>query len=105
MMRRLISLRSLRTSWLASLGVIWLGFLASFGFGAASQAQSIEREGLGLPLLCTLGETCWVANYVDVDPTEAAHDFRCKGRTYNGHDGTDFAIRDRGVMERGVTVV
>ena len=42
---------------------------------------------------------------MDVDPTEAAHDFRCKGRTYNGHDGTDFAIRDRGVMERGVTVV
>ena len=42
MMRRLISLRSLRTSWLASLGVIWLGFLASFGFGAASQAQ-LER--------------------------------------------------------------
>jgi murein DD-endopeptidase MepM/ murein hydrolase activator NlpD len=100
-----LSFRSLRTSWLASLVVVWLGSLASSGFGDASQAQSIEREGLGLPLLCTLGETCWVANYVDVDPTEAARDFRCRPRTYNTHDGTDFAIRDLAVMAQGVPVV
>ena len=74
-------------------------------WGGTVAAASVEETKLGLPLVCQLGETCWVANYVDVDPTEAAHDFRCKGRTYNGHDGTDFAIRDRGVMERGVTVV
>ena len=74
-------------------------------WGGTVAAASIEETKLGLPLVCQLGETCWVANYVDVDPTGAAHDFRCKGRTYNGHDGTDFAIRDRGVMERGVTVV
>jgi len=67
--------------------------------------SSIEREGLGLPLVCQLSETCWVANYVDVDPTEAARDFRCKSRSYNAHDGTDFAIRDRAVMEQGVPVV
>ncbi|MDO8546195.1 MAG: hypothetical protein Q7R68_02445 [Nitrospirales bacterium] len=52
-----------------------------------------------------MGEICWVANYADVDPTAAARDFRCKGRSYNTHDGTDFAIRDRAVMERGVPVV
>ena len=80
----------------AVLLTLWCGTVA---------AASVEETGLGLPLVCHLGETCWAANYVDVDPTEAAHDFRCKGRTYNGHDGTDFAIRDRGVMERGVTVV
>ena len=74
-------------------------------WGGTVAAASVEETKLGLPLVCQLGETCWVANYLDVDPTEAAHDFRCKGRTYNGHDGTDFAIRDRGVMERGVTVV
>ena len=68
-------------------------------------AASVDETGLGLPLVCHLGETCWVANYVDVEPTEAARDFRCKGRTYNAHDGTDFAIRDRAVMEQGVTVI
>src|SRR5712691_8750086 len=105
MIRMLISFRLLRTSWLVSLVVVWLGSLASSGFGDAGQAQSIEREGLGLPLLCTLGETCWVANYVDVDPTEAARDFHCRSRTYNAHDGTDFAIRGLAVMAQGVPVV
>ena len=105
MIRMLKPFRSLRTSWLVSLVVVWLGSLASSGFGDAAQAQSIEREGLGLPLSCTLGETCWVANYVDVDPTEVARDFRCRPRSYNTHDGTDFAIRDLAVMAQGVPVV
>ena len=64
-----------------------------------------EEAGLGLPLVCQLSETCWVANYVDVDSTPAARDFRCQGRTYNAHNGTDFAIRDHAVMEQGVPVV
>jgi hypothetical protein len=84
---------------------VWLSLLASSSLDKTSQAQSIEREGLGLPLICTLGETCWVANYVDVDSTEAARDFRCQPRTYNTHDGTDFAIRDLAVMAQGVSVV
>lgn len=71
----------------------------------AGQAGLIEREGLDLPAECILGETCWVANYVDVDPADAALDFHCNPRTYNGHEGTDFAIRDLGIMVRGVPVV
>ena len=59
----------------------------------------------GLPLECRLGETCWVANYVDVDPAKTARDFRCHARTYNGHDGTDFAIRDLSMMAAGVPVL
>src|SRR5215467_8018022 len=105
MMSIFLSFPALRTSWLVGLVVVWLSSLVSSGFGDAGQAQSIEREGLGLPLICTLGETCWVANYVDVDPTEAARDFHCRSRTYNTHDGTDFAIRDLAVMAQGVPVV
>jgi hypothetical protein len=60
---------------------------------------------LGLPLTCILGETCWVANYVDVDPSGEAKDFRCRKRTYDTHDGVDFAIRDLGMMAQGVPVV
>jgi hypothetical protein len=52
-----------------------------------------------------LGETCWVANYVDVDPATIAQDFRCHVRTYEGHEGTDFAIRDLSVMAAGVPVL
>lgn len=60
---------------------------------------------LELPLACIPGETCWVANYADADPSTAARDFRCRARTYDGHDGVDFAIRDLGVMAEGVPVV
>jgi len=84
---------------------VWCGTVAAASGEATGAIGPIESQGLDLPLVCRLGETCWVANYVDVDPTEAARDFRCKGRTYNAHDGTDFAIRDRAVMEQGVPVV
>jgi hypothetical protein len=66
---------------------------------------SLETDGLTLPLRCVLGESCWVANYVDVDPTPDAKDFRCRPRTYDGHDGVDVAIRDLGVMRAGVVAV
>jgi len=71
----------------------------------APRPPSLDSLALGLPLECRLGETCWVANYVDVDPATTAHDFRCHARTYEGHDGTDFAIRDLSVMAAGIPVL
>lgn len=72
---------------------------------AAALGEPFDLQGLGLPMDCVLGESCWLANYVDMDPSVAARDFRCGRRTYNGHDGTDFAIRDLAVMARGVPVL
>ena len=91
-------------SWAIVLAV-WCGTVAAASVEDTTGRGSVEGEGLGLPLVCRLGETCWVANYVDVDSTEAARDFRCRSRSYNAHNGTDFAIRDLGVMEQGVPVV
>ena len=64
-----------------------------------------DQIALDLPAQCRLGETCWVVNYVDGDSSVAAKDFHCHERTYNGHDGVNLAIRDRGVMEQGVSVI
>lgn len=61
--------------------------------------------GLGLPLDCRLGESCWVMNFADTDPGPAAKDYTCRPRSYDGHDGTDFAIRDLDAMNRGVRVL
>lgn len=83
-------------------GVILL--LVSTGPGAGF-ADDLPAEGLLLPAACQLGATCWVVNYVDVDPTSAARDFRCRFRSYEGHDGVDVAIRDLGVMAEGVPVL
>lgn len=63
---------------------------------AASPALAAPPE-LRLPLDCRLGENCWLMNYADDDPGPAAKDFRCHGRSYDGHDGTDLAVRDAGV--------
>ncbi len=72
---------------------------------AVSLSGSIEADGLILPVDCVLGQTCWIVNHVDVDPTAGALDFRCQPRTYDGHDGVDFAVRDLAAMRAGVPVI
>ena len=72
---------------------------------AAAPAIAQEAPRLGLPIACVPGETCWIVNYVDDDPGPEARDYTCGPQTYNGHSGTDFAIRDLAEMRRGVRVL
>ncbi len=60
---------------------------------------------LQMPAACTVGESCWLANLVDLDPGPGVSDYACGTLAYDGHKGTDFAIRDRGVMDVGVAVL
>lgn len=60
---------------------------------------------LGLPLVCELGETCHIQQYVDADPGPGAQDYRCGPLSYDGHKGTDFALRDLAAMAAGVPVL
>lgn len=93
----------------ACLGIVLVAIgIVPARYGAGAVGDDSPRSPafeLTLPLDCRIGETCLVANYVDVDHTNGARDFRCGPRTYDGHDGVDFAIRDQGVMEQGVTVL
>ena len=64
---------------------------------------------LSLPIDCTVGETCWIMAYVDHDPGDGVRDYACGIATYNEppvnrHQGTDFALRDLGVMREGILV-
>ena len=84
------------------------GALALVCVSALAATQMIlaaEPFELSWPVACKQGDTCWIANYVDVDATKDAKDFRCRSRTYGGHDGVDIAIRDLGVMREGVAVL
>ncbi|MBC7908686.1 MAG: M23 family metallopeptidase [Rhodospirillaceae bacterium] len=63
-----------------------------------------DPPALGLPLDCVPGETCWVMNYPDTDPSPTTKDFACRARSYDRHDGTDIALRDVAAMTRGVAV-
>ena len=85
--------------------VIFLLLLLSGAPASAQTADSPPAIALGLPLQCQSGENCWAANYLDINPGPGISDFRCGARTYDGHDGVDFAIRDRGVMAAGVPVL
>lgn len=72
---------------------------------APSQAQT-NAPSLQMPVACTLGKTCWLVNYPDADTSpDVARDYQCGPLTYEGHDGSDFAIRDLVAMETGVPVL
>ncbi|MEE9544340.1 MAG: M23 family metallopeptidase [Rhodospirillales bacterium] len=83
-------------------------FAAALVFAMALPATAGEAETpfkLDMPLRCVAGETCWIVNYVDIDPTPGRRDYRCGWLSYDGHKGTDFAIRDLPTMRRGVAVM
>ncbi len=60
---------------------------------------------LSLPLDCRVGVDCWIASHVDLDPSRGFADYACGRLGYNGHKGTDIAIRDLGAMAEGVAVL
>jgi hypothetical protein len=68
-------------------------------------AQQPNSPKFGKPIGCTLGKDCFILLYFDRDPSPAAVDFGCGRQTYDGHDGTDFAISDAKVMAKGVPVI
>lgn len=59
---------------------------------------------LALPLDCVPGESCFIQHYPDHDPGPGRQDFACGTITYDGHDGTDFALPSLAALAAGVTV-
>lgn len=71
-----------------------------------SLATPVAGEiSFGQPLDCTLGQDCYIQNYVDLDPSPAAKDFTCGRLTYDGHKGTDFGLTSDNAMMLGVEVL
>ncbi len=74
--------------------------------GAPVLAQGgAGQPELSLPLSCRPGRDCWVVNLVDVDPGPGVRDYACGKQSYDGHKGTDIAIRDLVAMKEGVPVL
>ena len=91
-----------------------LAVLAAFLLmpSAARPAEGPPPLSLEMPVRCIPAKTCWVVNYVDLDPSDGVRDYACGTATYNvpskqgnRHKGTDIAIRDLGEMRRGVEVL
>jgi murein DD-endopeptidase MepM/ murein hydrolase activator NlpD len=77
--------------------------LISLFSSAASGAE--EAISLALPIKCRPGVTCFFQNYVDNDASDKARDYRCGGRSYDRHDGTDIRIRNQRIQKQGVEVL
>lgn len=80
--------------------LLWASILA-----AAASPVAAREPLLGLPVDCNLGEDCFIQNYVDADGGPGAADFTCGGLSYDGHKGTDFALRSHGAAQAGVNVL
>jgi hypothetical protein len=52
-----------------------------------------------------LGQSCFIQNYVDADPSGEYADFSCGKLSYNGHKGTDIALPAARDMADGVDVL
>lgn len=65
-----------------------------------------KPPSFGLPIDCEIGAECWVMNYMDYGANDQKNtDMACLNRTYDGHKGTDFALRDGAAMTQGVNVL
>lgn len=85
--------------------ILCMSLTGLFDPAGQKQAGAAEPFQLALPLDCTLGEDCWLVNYVDLDASGGKVDFRCGDYTYDGHKGTDISIRDLRHMGEGVAVL
>jgi len=89
-----------------ALGGIVICF-ALVGLGAFTHisASADEPPRLSVPLDCEPEQTCFIQQYVDIDPGPGALDFRCGTATYDGHKGTDFRVRSAAAARDGVRVL
>jgi hypothetical protein len=70
----------------------------------ATSVLPADADSFDFPVDCTLGETCFIQNYFDHDPSENTRDFRCHQLTYDGHDGTDIRVLNLQAMAAGTNV-
>ena len=75
----------------------------AFGLSAPLIAQN-EPPKLSFPVDCSLGESCWIARYVDRAPGPDRADYNCKSQTQDKHNGIDIVLADTSVMAVGVAV-
>ncbi|ADE86705.1 M23 family metallopeptidase [Rhodobacter capsulatus] len=81
--------------------------LLALALGLAALPGAVPAQDIVLkqPIACTLGETCYIQHYVDHGPGPELRDFGCGTASYQGHDGTDFALPTLAAMAAGVDVL
>ena len=81
-----------------------LAWAAALGCLLAVPVQA-DAPTLTLPLDCVLGQSCYIEDYVDADPTEGQQDYTCGLKSREGHRGTDIGLLSFEAMQMGVNVL
>ncbi len=84
-----------------------LGPFALLALSAPAEAAPAAgpAPSLSIPLDCKYGVDCAIQSYFDRDPGSGVKDYRCGGRTYEGHQGIDFRVYDMAAQRAGVKVL
>ncbi|MGI9403522.1 MAG: M23 family metallopeptidase [Hyphomicrobium sp.] len=79
--------------------------LLTGAIGATAQAKAGDVPRLSVPVACTLGETCFIQNYIDVEPGPGVLDYMCGSATYHAHTGTDFRLNSAAQSKMGFSAL
>ncbi|MGI9366183.1 MAG: M23 family metallopeptidase [Rhizobiaceae bacterium] len=71
---------------------------------ATPSIASSEPE-YALPIDCSGDKTCFIQNFVDMNPGPKLRDPFCGRATFNGHKGTDIRVNNLATMQRGIPVL
>ena len=72
-------------------GALWpIALMLGVLFAQPTLAE--DRPQLSLPIACEPHKTCFIQNYVDLDPGPGVRDYACGRATYDKHSGVDFRI-------------
>lgn len=77
---------------------------AILGLMLAAPAMA-DPPVLSLPIDCELGKTCYVEDYVDLDPGPGQRDYTCGLKSRDTHRGTDIHLLSFEAMDAGVDVL
>lgn len=64
-----------------------------------------QEISLYIPVNCIIGDSCFIQNYYDHKKGPGRKDYACGRLSYNGHDGTDFRLRNYSAMQEGTAVL
>lgn len=85
----------------------FLCFYFALALSSITIAMELTKDDLlTIPVGCNLGKDCWISNLPEHSRDgEPGFDYHCNKKSYLGHSGTDFAIRDMKAMKDGVDVI
>lgn len=67
--------------------------------------HTFAQKKITTPIEGVYGKDYIIVNHVDWGPLDTIRDLHCGSKTYNGHQGTDFTIRNFKQMDSGVAVL